>query len=75
LVSDEHEIADEHLRRVRAGGAAAPPAGQTPTTPAGTGSKATPATPVGSGVAPLRVSPVGILAGIVVAAVYAVSAV
>uniref|UniRef100_A0A0E0E835 Bifunctional inhibitor/plant lipid transfer protein/seed storage helical domain-containing protein n=1 Tax=Oryza meridionalis TaxID=40149 RepID=A0A0E0E835_9ORYZ len=56
-------------------GAAAPPAGQTPPTPAGTGSKATPATPVGSGVAPLRVSPVGILAGIVVAAVYAVSAV
>uniref|UniRef100_A0A0E0LHQ4 Bifunctional inhibitor/plant lipid transfer protein/seed storage helical domain-containing protein n=1 Tax=Oryza punctata TaxID=4537 RepID=A0A0E0LHQ4_ORYPU len=53
---------------------AAPPAGQTPT-PSGTGSKATPATPMGSGVAPLRVSPVGILAGIVVAAVYTVSAV
>ncbi|XP_006657494.1 non-specific lipid transfer protein GPI-anchored 5-like [Oryza brachyantha] len=53
---------------------AAPPAGQTPT-PAGTGSKATPVTPVGSGVVPLRVSPAGLLAGLVVAAVYAVSAV
>ncbi|XP_006655345.2 non-specific lipid transfer protein GPI-anchored 5-like [Oryza brachyantha] len=53
---------------------AAPPAGQTPT-PAGTGSKATLATPVGSGVAPLLVSPTGLLAGLVVATFYAVSAV
>uniref|UniRef100_A0A0D9WW34 Bifunctional inhibitor/plant lipid transfer protein/seed storage helical domain-containing protein n=1 Tax=Leersia perrieri TaxID=77586 RepID=A0A0D9WW34_9ORYZ len=50
-------------------GAGAP---TTTPSPAGTGSKATPTTPVGAGV---RVSPVGVIAGIVVAAVYAVSAV
>ncbi|KAL5197243.1 hypothetical protein ABZP36_000755 [Zizania latifolia] len=50
------------------------PVGQTPS-PAGTGSKATPATPVGSGVSPLHVTPAGLVAGLVVAAVYAISAV
>uniref|UniRef100_A0A0E0AB05 Bifunctional inhibitor/plant lipid transfer protein/seed storage helical domain-containing protein n=1 Tax=Oryza glumipatula TaxID=40148 RepID=A0A0E0AB05_9ORYZ len=41
----------------------------------GTGSKVTPVTPMGSGVVPLRVSLVGILAGLVVVAVYAISTV
>ncbi|KAG8100557.1 hypothetical protein GUJ93_ZPchr0013g35669 [Zizania palustris] len=50
------------------------PAGQAPS-PAGTGSKVTPATPVGSGVSPLGVTPAGLVAGLIVAAVYAISAV
>ncbi|KAF0909389.1 hypothetical protein E2562_035829 [Oryza meyeriana var. granulata] len=71
---DACKVKTPPVSNCKSGAAPTSPAGQTPT-PAGTGSKATPATPVGSGVAPLRVSPAGILAGLVVAAVYAVSAV
>ncbi|KAL5198265.1 hypothetical protein ABZP36_001777 [Zizania latifolia] len=49
-----------------------------PTSPVGTGSKTTPMTPVtpmGSGVSPLRITPAGLVTGLVVAAVYAVTAV
>ncbi|KAI5016851.1 hypothetical protein ZWY2020_037229 [Hordeum vulgare] len=50
-----------------------PPAGQTPTS-SGAGSKSTPTMDVGNGVASLQSSAAGIVAGFIVAALYAVSA-
>ncbi|KAE8777605.1 non-specific lipid-transfer protein-like protein [Hordeum vulgare] len=49
------------------------PAGQTPTS-SGAGSKSTPMTDVGNGVASLQSSAAGIVAGFIVAAVYALAA-
>uniref|UniRef100_A0A0E0HSP0 Bifunctional inhibitor/plant lipid transfer protein/seed storage helical domain-containing protein n=1 Tax=Oryza nivara TaxID=4536 RepID=A0A0E0HSP0_ORYNI len=70
-----------NFRRVELTNTASPPiggavssVGQTLTF-VGTGSKVTLVTAIGSGVVPLRVSLVGILAGLVVVAVYAISTV